>query len=207
MPLVDLPLSIRDTRVPRDVSSFLREAALRIEDFQRSSCVPGFVPSDFERAYSILRALSEADLAPGKLFCEWGSGFGVVTCLAALLDFEAYGIEIEGELVDAAQKLADDYGFPVEFACGSFIPKSAEGGMGGTEEYSWLTTEGSNTHQELGLAPDDLDVVFAYPWPDEEQATEYLFQRCAAVGAVLVTYHGGDDFRLRRKTAKRSRGA
>ena len=36
--------------------------------------------------------------------------------------------------------------------------------------------------------------------PDEERLTGDLFERYAAVGAVLVTYHGSEDFRLRRKT-------
>jgi hypothetical protein len=50
-----------------------------------------------------------------------------------------------------------------------------------------------------------MDVVFAYPWPDEESVTGELFDRYAGAGALLVTYHGGDDFRLRRKAARRRR--
>jgi hypothetical protein len=45
--------------------------------------------------------------------------------------------------------------------------------------------------------------VRTYPWPDEERVTSDLFERYAAVGAVLVTYHGGADFQLRRKTEPR----
>ena len=46
-------------------------------------------------------------------------------------------------------------------------------------------------------------MVFAYPWPDEEWVIERLFRRYAAVGAVLVTYHGGEGFRVQRKTRGR----
>src|SRR5262245_4793275 len=85
MPLVDLKLPASGAPLPRDVRAFLREAARRVERFQRSCRSPGFVPSDFESAYRILRPLASAGLASGQLFCEWGSGFGVVACLAAML--------------------------------------------------------------------------------------------------------------------------
>jgi hypothetical protein len=53
----------------------------------------------------------------------------------------------------------------------------------------------------------DLDVVFAYPWPDEEALTAELFDRYAGPGAVLVTFHSGDGFRARRKTVRQARRA
>ena len=207
MALVDLDLASDRGPVPGDVRSFLREAERRVERFRLSGRVPGFVPSDFEGAYRVLRALTEANLAPGSLFCEWGSGFGVVACLAALLDFDAYGIEIEGELVDAAQQLADDFGLPVTFVRGSFIPLGAETLAGAGDGFAWLTTDAGGTQQELGLGADDFGVIFAYPWPDEERLTGELFDQYAAVGALLVTHHGGDEFRVRRKSAGRSRKA
>jgi hypothetical protein len=199
MPLTDLQVSVGDVRVPGDVRLLLREADRRIRRFQRRAHVPGFVPSDFGRVYGVLRHLAVTDLAPGRLFCEWGSGFGVITCLAAMLDFDAFGIEIEEELVEAARRLADDFGLPAEFAHGSFLPAdaSADG------EFAWLSTEGADGHAELGLGADDFGVIFAYPWPDEEGLTEHLFEQRAAAGAVLVTYHGGEDFRLRRKKETR----
>src|SRR5258708_4692737 len=111
--------------LPADVRAFLDEADRRIEQFQMENHIAGFVPSDFALAYDLLRTVSN-DLAPGNLFCEWGSGFGVVTCLAAMLDFDAHGIEIESELVDSARQLAADFDLPVEFAQGSFIPTGSE---------------------------------------------------------------------------------
>jgi hypothetical protein len=201
MPLTPLELPPVEPAVPPDVRTFLREAGRRIEHFQRTAHLPAFVPSDFEAAYAVLRALAEADLAPGNLFCEWGSGFGVVACLAAMLDFDACGIEIEGELVDAARRLADDFDLPVEFVRGSFIPRGA-GRAAHAGDFAWLTTEAGNVEEDLGLAPDDFAVIFAYPWPDEERLIEELFTSYAARGAVLVTHHGGDVFHLRRKTGR-----
>src|SRR5436309_15121193 len=104
MPLKDLDLPGGGAAPPADVRAFLREAERRIERFQRTSRSPAFVPSDFAGAYGVLQALAAANLAPGNRFCEWGSGFGVVACLAAMLDFDAYGIEVEAELVDAARR-------------------------------------------------------------------------------------------------------
>jgi hypothetical protein len=203
MPLVDLDLPLDASELPRDVRAFLREAGRRIERFQGDRVIPGFVPSHYEGAYYVLRALATAAPAPGGLFCEWGSGFGVIACLAALLDFDASGIEIEAELVDAARQLAGDFSLPVEFALGSFIPRGGEALADAGDGFSWLTTDEGGAEEELGLAPDDFDVIFAYPWPDEEKFTGHLFERYAAVGSVLVTYHGGEEFRLRRKTGRR----
>jgi len=62
-----------------------------------------------------------------------------------------------------------------------------------------MTVQTGNTEGELGLATDDFGVIFAYPWPDEQRLIGNLFERYAAVGAVLVTHHGGQEFRLRRK--------
>jgi hypothetical protein len=165
--------------------------------------IPGFVPSDFARVYSALRNLATGDLTGGNLFCEWGSGFGVVACLAAMLDFDACGIEIDGELVQAAHQLAADFDLPVEFVRGSFIPKRSEVDLDTGEGFAWLVTARDDVEDELGLAPDDFDVIFAYPWPDEEQVIEAVFEQHARAGAVLLTYHEGEDLRLRRKVGRK----
>lgn len=205
MPLLDLSLSKDVVSLPTDVRAFLGEADRRIERFQSERAIPGFVPSDYVSVYAVLQALAAEGVAPGKLFCEWGSGFGVVACLAAMLDFDACGIEIEGELVDAAQELADDFDLPVQFIRGSFIPEGSEPCLDPSADYAWLTTHGESPEEELGLAPADFSVIFAYPWPDEENLVGALFERHAHTGAVLVTYHASHDLRLRRKTGVRKK--
>lgn len=206
MPLVEMPLKLADDAIPEDVQHFVREATRRIDAFQQDVRVPGFVPSNLEQAYRALRAVAEMHTQRGALFCEWGSGFGVIACLAALLDFDAVGIEIENELVDEAERLARDFSVPVEFLRGSFIP---QGGTVLTESntglgFAWLTPEEARDG-ELAFDPDDFDVIFAYPWPDEEDVTAVLFEHYARPGALLVSFHGGDRFRLRRKVGKKAR--
>ena len=190
MPLRPVDLPHEELALPGDVRRFLREADRRIERFCQAHWAPGFVASDFARVYAGLRRLEASDLAPGRCFCEWGSGFGVVCCLASMLGFDAWGIEIRGELVDASRRLAEDFGLPAEFALGSFVPPVAG-----------LTGRGG--YEEIGLDVEDFDLIFAYPWPDEERRTAGLFHRHAHPGALLLTYHGGDELRLRRKVTRR----
>jgi hypothetical protein len=199
MPLSQLRRPPCDRDIPRDVRSFLGEADRRIRRFQRRRHVPAFIPSDYEAAYGILSHLAATARAPGMLFCEWGSGLGVIACLAALLDFDAVGIEVDGELVDAARRLAADFELPVEFVEGSFIPRTATRLTQTTGPFAWLTTTEAPALCDLGLAIEDFGVIFAYPWPDEESLVGDLFERYARCGAILVSYHGGDDFRLRQK--------
>ena len=213
MPLADIELSIAGSDLPGDIRALLDEADSRLDQFARHSPIRinGFVPSDFVTVYRALRAIVEENLAPGDSFCEWGSGFGVVAATAAMLEFDACGIEIESSLVDASRKLACDFGLPVEFVHGSFIPPGgevyadnafAESGS----EFFWLATDADNAYGELRLDPDDFDVVFAYPWPGEERVIESLFQRYAAEGALLLTYNEHDSIRLRRKVGGRKAG-
>ena len=129
-----------------------------------------------------LAALQAAQLATGRRFIEWGSGVGVVSCLAALGGFDAVGIEIETSLVDIAEELAADHGIAVQFARGSFVPPGAEPSIDLAGDVAWLSTEGDDGYAELELEPDDFDVVFAYPWPGEEQVIFDLFADTSSVG-------------------------
>jgi len=205
MPLVDLPLPDDVSAIPREVQAFLTEAERRIERFQRRSHLPGFVPSDYARTYLALASLEQSNLTAGNWFCEWGSGFGVTTCLAGMLGFEAWGIEIEEELVEAARRLAGDFDLAAEFVCGSFIPTGDDFPVANPESFAWLCTDTTRTGLELEIAPDDFDLIFSYPWPDEERITAALFDRHARGGALLLSYHEVGGLRLRRKCGKAER--
>ena len=212
MPLVDIEISNNGSVLPDEIVAFLREADLRVSQFLWNSPLraTGFVPSDFKTVYHALRAITDANLASGTSLCEWGSGFGVVASLAAMLEFMACGIEIEKDLVDASRRLADDFGLPVEFVQGSFIPSGAESCAeeayaDNNAEYSWLVIDADDGYEELELDLDDFDIVFAYPWPGEEYLITSLFEKYAAEGALLLTYNYLDSVRLRRKLREPSR--
>ena len=214
MSLVDIEISNNGSVLPDEFVAFLREADLRVSQFLETSHLraTGFVPSDFKKVYHALQAITDANLAPGTSLCEWGSGLGVVASLAAMLEFKPCGIEIEKDLVDASRRLADDFGLPVEFVQGSFIPSGAESCAeeayaDNNAEYSWLIRDADDGYEELELDPDDFDVVFAYPWPGEEYLITSLFEKYAAEGALLLTYNDLDSVRLRRKLSGQSRGS
>jgi hypothetical protein len=201
MPLLDLPLATTTARPPADVQRFLREASRRVRRVQRAYQIPAFAPSDFGAVYGALCEVEGAGELPGRWFCEWGSGLGVVSCLAATLGLDAWGIETEPALVRAARRLAGDFGLPVEIVRGSFIPAGAEAGLTCGHDFAWLSRGDARPGYEvMGLDVEDLDLVFAYPWPDEEALIEALFEGHARAGAMLLTYHVDGALRLRRLT-------
>ncbi len=186
----------------------VRDAEARIERFvhdRRDDPLPGFVPSDARLSYAVLAAIRDLTLAPELTFCEWGSGFGVTACLASQLGYEACGVEIEHDLVSQARDLATAHELPTEFAQGSFIPEGGDDFAVDSGEFHSLATGVASGYDELGLDADDFSVIYAYPWPGEEQTVERLFNRFAAVGALLVTYRGMDSIHVHRKVAPMTR--
>ncbi len=205
MRLVEIELALDPDSVPTKVASLLAEARTQIDVLEEESraSIPAFVPSDFELVYRGLAAIKSGNFSTGRRFLEWGSGNGVVTCLAVLLGFDAAGIEIEPKLVRLAEQLAKKHRVAAQFACGSFVPTGSEPRLdlaGG--DVTWLASGGHDGYEQLQLDPDDFDIIFAYPWPGEEQVIFDLFADNAAVGTLLLTYHGQEGLRLQRKTRR-----
>jgi hypothetical protein len=208
MALTPVELPLQRAPLPGNVSDFIRTAEQRIDEFTESSRaapIPAFVPSNFVAAWLSLEAIDRLGLATGRLFCEWGSGFGVVTGLAAMTEFDACGIEIEPLLVEQARRLTEDFQLPCEFACGSFIPDDAEEIALNPSEMAWLSTDAPDAYAELQLNVDDFDVIYAYPWPDEQDILGDLFDQFAADGALLCTFESPDEVLVRRKVRRRRR--
>lgn len=204
MPLVDIPLSMDRAPSPSGAAlAFLEDADARIERFIRSQRhdepITGFVVSDFVMVYHALTEVVERGLATGGRFCEWGCGFGVVAGLAALLGQDACGIEAHRGLAEAARELLDDHGLDVAIAHGSMVPDGGDELVDALAQQAWLRTGETPGYDELDADADDFDLVFAYPWPGEEELIDALFERFAADGALLLTYHGLNDMRLQRK--------
>ena len=206
MPLQEIELRVPESRLPADVADFIEEANERIRGFieSRPVRISGFVPSDFDQVYFALEAIAEQQLAAGDVFCEWGCGFGVVAMLAAALEFQSYGIEIETSLVAEANLLAEDYDLPVDFVCGSFVPRDLEETAETmfNSELAWLDARADEAYEQLGMLPRDFDLIYAFPWPGEEDVITTLFEESAAMGALLLTFGQMDGVRVRRKIAR-----
>jgi hypothetical protein len=140
-----------------------------------------FVAADYENVLQALLALR----APGLRFLEWGSATGIITIMADLLGFEAYGIELDARLADTARELARKHGSSARFAAGSFLPagyryrpRHGDGRLG-------TIGDGVSGYRELGVPLDDFDLVYAYPWGGEEPMM-----------LDLMRTYGGRDARL-----------
>ena len=200
-------LGLNDT-----VSELIRAAGDRVARFlEEQPCQPtGFVPSEPSLVFRTLQTLVESDLLQGKSFCEWGSGFGTATCLAATLGLEAVGIEVEADLINASRTLASDFGLSAEFVQGTFVPaneraSSEEAFTDNIGRYPWLRNQADCAYEKLGRDLTTFDVVFVYPWPGEEYFVEQLFNAAAADDALLLMYSDDATISARRKTAFQSR--
>lgn len=204
MRLNEIELQVSRAAIPDFVAALLADAQVRLQQYDAKfqASIPAFVPSDFEQVYRALEWIETAQLAPGHHFLEWGSGIGIVACLAAELGFDAIGIEIEPALVEIAESFAADHDVDVEFACGSYVPRGAEPFVDTVGEVTWLRTDRPDAYADLDLEPEDFDLIYAYPWPGEEQVIFDLFANCASVGALLLTYHSQDGLRLQRKVRR-----
>ena len=54
---------------------------------------------------------------------------------------------------------------------------------------------------EMELTPEDCDVVFAYPWPNEEAFVDNVFRRHASANSLLLTFHDLGRVLVQRKVS------
>jgi hypothetical protein len=171
---------------------------------------PRFVPSVPERVFAVLEEVTTRQLPPTRVFCEWGSGFGTATCLASLLGYEAYGLEIDAELVRLSRAMARRLGIPVTILCTSLLPAgyAVDADVAGA---ALVTPEAVSDHTDTARGPlryagmkiaiADIGVFFVYPWPEERALMQALFEAVAREGAILVVYHTDTDIRVFRKVS------
>ncbi len=186
------------TRVERLLAEARRRTRAHIE--RQRGHGRGFVASDYASVHVALERIATEDLARGNLFCEWGSGFGVITMLASMLGFEAYGIEAQRDLVTEAEELAAEFGCDAHFTHGSFVGAGDDDIMG-TARNPWWHFAQHSAYAEMGLDPEDFDVFYAYPWPGEEDLFDALFTRYAGVGALFLTHHDTEGVLVQCKVA------
>lgn len=200
-------LSIDDISLSQPVRQFIEVANLRIEQFRdaQATPIPGFITSDFVMVAKALQWIQQNYAATGNRFCEWGSGFGVNACLASLQGFDAIGIEIESDLCEAAQALADEFGLDAKFANQSFVPDQLEeiideAYANGDGDFLQRTFAYEDAKIAWEGDYEDFDVIFAFPWPNDEELLDQMFAQLAGSGTLFLTYHAAGEIRLQRKT-------
>lgn len=211
MAIEEIDIDISTCTLPAKVTRLIRAADRQWERFFASEGtrrLPRFVPSEAELVFAAVDCVTRHDLPPGRVFCEWGSGFGTATCLAALLGYEAYGIEMQPELVAISKEMARNLDIPVEILCTSYIPEGFEtyAGVGGEElvkarTFSYPGETNEFAPQYEGMARDiaEIDLFFVYPWPEEQDLMQQLFDAVAMEGAILIAYHSAKEICVYRK--------
>lgn len=161
--------------------------------------IENFVTCDFHLIDLAMTWLHQNHLVTGNNFCEFGSGYGVVTLLAADRGMRSVGIEIEPTLVEQSTALAEELNLDAEFYCGSFIPRDIGDLTELAADIEHVDTHQGDIYKEIGLAMSDFDLMFAFPWPGESGFFEAVFDAGAASGALLMTYRGRDGVNVVRK--------
>lgn len=199
MPLREISLNLDMESMPVDIRQWIDEAKRRAEEFYDAGLglrYPNYVPSDPAVVHAAIACLMKEGHLRGNVFCEWGSGFAIAAGIAALLGMEAYGIEIEDDLVERSVQLAADFGIPVRILKTNYLPEGFDEseGLGGKDlisPESRTTRAGVIEPPEYdGLDPDEVDLFFVYPWPGQEEMMMDLFRAVASHGSVLLIYLG-----------------
>lgn len=151
-----------------------------------------FVAADYERVFRALLALRGPDLR----FLEWGSATGVITIMADLLGFEAYGIELDPDLVDISRRLAARSDSGALFAVGSFLPDGYDWKSDTGDRRLGTIGRGASGYPSLGRSLEDFDLVFAFPWDGEQPIMLDLMRRRGGSDASLLLYHGTEGVRV-----------
>lgn len=201
---IQIPSNVTERSIPPEVYHWIVEARNRVQAFQDRWDRPQieqFVACDYELVYQTLSWLLESQLPIGRRFLEWGCGFSAVCGLASSLGLDVIGIEAEHELLTHGRKLLSDWQQPADLFHGNFLPARAEE----LADDPTLPSLGHPVHDcyhEIGLEIDDFAIVFAYPWPGEEDFLADVFKRFAADDALLLQFCGPYDARLWRKKRK-----
>ena len=218
MAIKELDLNFSPTALPEEVAQLIQESERRWDQFfayEKQRRFPRFLPSDAAQVFAALNYVTRHGLVPGQVFCEWGSGLGTTTCLAALLGYEAYGIEIEPELAAFSRDMARELAISVEILCTSYIPEGYESysGVGGEDlvQTEPFFSPGAAVDRELyyeGMEVEiaAIDLFFVYPWPEEQELMQTLFDVVAVEGAILIAYYSDRDICVYRKMSDTGNG-
>ena len=157
----------------------------RFSNRERPDDFHPFVAADYE---SVLAAL-EPHRAAGLKFLEWGSATGVITIMADMLGFEAFGIELDSDLIRTARTLAEKFHSDARFVEASFLPAGYLWQPTGGDGRVGTIGAGHSGYLELGHSLDEFDVVFAFPWGGEEPMMLDLMKTYGRAGRGAFAQH------------------
>lgn len=190
-----LPITLSQDVPPPEDRDLIEDAVLLskgIEAERGPDRIAGLVSSNGRIARAFLEAAIPHLNTDTPTFCEWGSGVGIVTCLARRLGWAARGVDIEPRLVKTASALAASHDIDVSFHEGSYKPAGLFD----------LDTAVEDFRTEHGLELFDFDVIYAYLWPAEAHAVTTAIAKHAHEGTIFLRYGGGitcDAFRVNRE--------
>lgn len=200
---VDIPSSVDERPLPEKIECWIEDARERIEAFQDRWDRPQieqFVAADYRHVYQSLDWSLSTQPMLGRRFVEWGCGFAVVSVMAATLNLDVIGIEAEEDLLHHGRKTVIRCDTDVELIHGNFLPPGAER-LADDPTLPSIGHPVACGYSQIGLDLDDFAMVYSYPWPGEDDFHEAVFDRYAAVGALLMLFCGPNDVRLWRKTS------
>jgi hypothetical protein len=198
---IQIPSSVDSTPIPSELAARITSARSEIEAFQDRWDRPQieqFVAADYHLVYQCLNWTLQFQPRLGQRFLEWGSGFSIVSAIAAELGLNSFGIEAERDLLAMGRKTIETWNVSVELVEGNFLPPGADQ-LSDDPMLPSLSHDVADGYQAIGLDLDDFALVYAYPWPGEDDFHEFVFDRYAASGALLMLFCGPNDVRLWRK--------
>ena len=198
---IQIPSSVDSTPIPDELAARITSARGEIEAFQDRWDRPQieqFVAADYHLVYQCLNWTLQFQPRLGQRFLEWGSGFSIVSAIAADLGLNSFGIEAEPDLLAMGRKTIQTWNVSVELVEGNFLPPGAAQ-LSDDPMLPSLSHDVADGYQTIGLDLDDFALVYSYPWPGEDDFHEFVFDRYAASGALLMLFCGPNDVRLWRK--------
>ncbi len=200
---LSIPSSVDAEPIAAEVAARIDGDLKRIEEFQdrwERPKIEQFVAADYRLVFQTLVWMIRTQMMIGRRFLEWGCGFAVVSAMASRLGFDAIGIEAVDDLFREGCKTIDAWNERLELVHGNFLPPGSES-LALDPSLPSLGHEATCAYDVIGLDLDDFAVVYAYPWPGEDDFHEDVFDRYATRGALLMLFCGPNDIRLMRKTS------
>lgn len=200
---IEFPAHLNTGEIAPSIADRITSIRSRIERFQ--DCwdqhhAAQFVAADYELVCQSIGWIGDYQPTIGRRFLEWGCGFATVACVAADLGWNAHAIEAHPDLITQARQTIESWPARVELFAGNFLPPGADQ-LALDSTLPSLGHAGQSAYVAWELDLDDFSLVYSYPWPGEDEFHEDVFDRFAAVGAILMMFVGPNEMRAWRKVA------